>query len=97
MKYKPIYLPIANLDIARIDESLSDYPGKAARIFHYMDKKVTLLEELPYIWPVYLAKPEYRRMILEDYQLFYKVDESNHKVRIFRILYSKMDIPEHLD
>ena len=97
MKYKPIYLPIANYDIARIDEVLSDYPDKAARIFHDMDKKVTLLEELPYMWPVYLAKPEYRRMILEDYQLFYKVDESSHKVRIFRILYSKMDIPEHLD
>ena len=96
MKYKPVYLPIANRDIVRIDEALSEYPNKAARIFQEMDKKVAFLEDLPYMWPVYQAKPEYRQMILEDYLLFYKVDEDEHKVKIYRILYNKMDIPEYL-
>ena len=97
MKFEIIYLPIANRDIVRIDDALIEYPAKAKRIFHEMDSKVTDLEEMPYMWPVYQAKPEYRRMILENHLLFYKVDDDEHKVRIYRILYDKMDIPEHLE
>ena len=96
MKYKTIYLPVANRDIIRIDDALKEYPNKAKRIFQEMDSKVTDLEEMPYMWPVYQAKPEYRRMILEDHLLFYKVDEDEYNVRIYRILYAKMNIPEHL-
>ena len=64
MKYKPVFLPLADHDIVRIDEALSDYPDKAIRIFMEMEKKVTLLEDMPYMWPVYQVKPEYRRMII---------------------------------
>jgi len=97
MKYKVIYLPIANRDIIRIDNALTEYPNKAKRIFKEMDSKVTDLEDMPYIWPVYQEKPEYRRMILEDHLLFYKVDDGEHKVRIYRVLFDKMDIPEYLE
>jgi len=97
MRYKAIYLPVADRDIIRIDDALMEYPNKAKRIFQEMDSKVTDLEIMPYMWPVYQAKPEYRRMILEDHLLFYKVDEDENKVRIYRILYDKMDIPEHLE
>ena len=97
MRYETIYLPVANRDIIRIDDALTEYPNKAKRIFQEMDSKVTDLEEMPYMLPAYQAKPEYRRMILEDHLLFYKVDEDEHKIRIYRILYDKMDIPEHLE
>ena len=97
MKYKAIYLPIANRDIIKIDDALVNYPSKAKRIFMEMDSKVTDLEIMPYMWPVYQLKPEYRRMILEDHLLFYKIDENEHKIRIYRILYDKMDVPEHLE
>jgi len=97
MKYRVIYLPIANRDIIRIDDALTEYPNKAKRIFKEMDSKVIDLEEMPYMWPVYQAKTEYRRMILEDHLLFYKVDEDEHKVRIYRILFDKMNIPEYLE
>jgi len=97
MKYKIVYLPIANRDIIRIDDVLFEYPSKAKRIFNELDSKVTSLGEMPYMWPVYQANTEYRRMILEDHLLFYKVDEDEHKVKIFRILYGKMNIPEYLE
>jgi len=97
MKYDVVYLPIANRDILRIDDALIDYPNKAKRIFQEMETKVADLEEMPYMWPVYQAKPEYRRMIIEDHLVFYKVDEVEYKVRIFRILYDKMNIPEYLE
>ena len=97
MKYKIVYLPIANRDIIRIDDALLEYPSKAKRIFNELDSKVTNLVEMPYMWPVYQANTEYRRMILEDHLLFYKVDEDEQKVKIFRILYDKMNVPEHLE
>lgn len=97
MKYKSVYLPLANRDIIRIDKALSEYPEKATRIFKEIEKKVTDLENMPYIWPVYQAKPDYRRMVLEDHLLFYKVDEDDHKIRIYRILYNRMDVSKHLN
>jgi len=97
MKYKPVYLPVANLDIIGIDDALTGYPNKAKRLFQELERKIIDLEDNPYMWPVYQAKPEYRRMILEDHLLFYKVDEDEQKVKIYRILYAKMNIPEHLE
>lgn len=97
MKYKVSYLPIADSDIIRIDAALSDYPSKAKRLFQEIESKVADLEDMPYMWPVYHLKPEYRCMVLEDHLLFYKVDEDDHKVRIYRVLYSKMNIPVHLE
>ena len=94
MKFDAIYLPIANCDIIGINEALVDYPNKAKRLFQEIEKKVNLLEEMPYMWPEYQIRPEYRRMVLEDHLLFYKVDEKAHMVRIYRILYGKMDIPK---
>ena len=96
MKYKTSYLSIAESDIIRIGEALMDHPGKAKRIFQEIAKKVKDLEEMPYMWPVYQAKPEYRRMVLEDHLLFYIVDEKEHNVKVYRVLYSKMDIANHI-
>ena len=97
MRYKTIYLPVANRDIIRIDDALAEYPNKAKRIFQEMESKVADIEEMPLMWPAYQAKPEYRRMILEDHLLFYKVDEGELEIKIYRILYDKMDILEHLE
>ena len=96
MIYKAKYLPIANKDILLISEALSEYPNKAKRLFREMDTKVKMVEKMPYSCPVYHANPEYRHIILEDHLLFYKVDENERKIKIYRILYSKMDIPKHI-
>ena len=96
MKYKVIYLSIFDRDIARISEALADYPNKAKRLFQEIERKLKTLEDMPYSWPVYQIKPEYRQMILEDHLLFYKVDESESKVKVYRVFYGKMDIPKHI-
>ena len=96
MKYKVIYLPIAGRDISHINEALTGYPSKAKRLFIEIEKNLKILEDMPYSWPVYQIKQEYRRMILEDHLLFYMVDEKEHEVKIYRILYGKMDIPKHI-
>jgi plasmid stabilization system protein ParE len=96
MKYKVEYLSIADRDIVTMSEALADYPNKARRIFQEMEKKLILLEDMPYMWPVYQCKPEYRKMVLEDHLLFYTIDEVEHRVKVYRILYDKMDIPKHM-
>ena len=96
MKYKVIYLPIAGRDIVRINDALADYPNKAKRLFQEIERKLKLLEDMPYSWPAYQIKPEYRQMILEGHLLFYVVDENEHKVKVYRVLYGKMDIPKHI-
>ena len=96
MKYKASYLPTANRDIQRIGDALSDYPNKAKRLLQEIERKVIILEDMPYMWPVYQLKPKYRQMALEDHLLFYTVDETERKVKVYRVLYAKMDIPSNL-
>jgi plasmid stabilization system protein ParE len=97
MKYSVQFLPIADQDIDRISDALIEYPGKAKRLFQEMEKKTKMLEDSPYMWPEYQIKPEYRRMVLEDHLLFYKIDEGERSVYVYRVLYSKMDIPKYLE
>jgi len=94
MRFKVEYLSIADRDILAISDALAEYPNKAKRIFKEMEEKLNLLEDMPYMWPTYQLKPEYRRMVLEDHLLFYIVDDVEYRVKVYRILYNKMDIPK---
>jgi plasmid stabilization system protein ParE len=96
-EYKISYLPQFDRDILQISEALAEHPNKAQRLFIEMEHKLNKLVYLPFMWPVYHAKPEYRLMVLEDHLLFYIVDEAKNEVQIFRVLYNKMDIQRHLD
>jgi plasmid stabilization system protein ParE len=96
MKYRVLYLPLAGQDISQINDALADYPNKAKRLFIEIEKKIKILEDMPYIWPVYQINTKYRQMVLEDHLLFYTVDENERKVKVYRILYNQMDIPKHV-
>ena len=96
MKYRVSYLPKAGRDIQQISDALSGYPNKAKRLFQEIERKVKNLEDMPYMWPVYQLKPEYRQMVLEDHLLFYIVDEKERNIKVYRVLYAKMDIPSHI-
>ena len=97
MRFEIAYLPIADKDLARISDALIEYPAKAKRLFQEIDNKIKVLEDMPFLWPEYEPRPEYRKMVLEDHLLFYSVDQSEQKIKVYRILYSKMDIPTHLN
>ena len=96
MKYKIEYLPIADKDISAISDALTNYSDKAKRFFAEFEKKIKMLEDMLYMWPVYKYKLEYRRMILEDHLLFYIIDENERKIKIYRVLYDKMDIRKQI-
>jgi len=65
MKYRVSLLPIFEQDVLRISEALQEYPSVAKRLFEELDKKLLMLGDSPYIWPVYQTNPKFRRMLLE--------------------------------
>jgi plasmid stabilization system protein ParE len=97
MKYEVAYSPQANRDIASLADILAPYPSMAGRLFQEMERKLKLLRDNPFAWPVYHANPKYRRMNLEGHALFYLVDEGRHEVKIYRVIYAKRDIAKLLE
>ena len=97
MKYTVKYLPSLAKDIHRISEALNKYPAKARRLMKEMDEKLLKLETMPKMWPVFHEIPKYRRMVLEDHLLFYRVDDKRREVKACRIFYHRADAARHLE
>jgi len=98
MKTEVIYLPEAISDQANIKKYLSQfYPGTSQGFFSLLKKKIARLKTYPYSCPVYEDDPDYRRLVVEDYLVFYMIVESAKRVEIHRILHGSRDIGQHLE
>ena len=96
MKYTVKYLPSFSRDLNKIAKALEEYPTKAMRLFKEMDEKLLLLKNAPKMYPIFNARPKYRKMTLEDHLLFYTLDEQSKEVKVCHILYARVDIPRYL-
>ena len=96
MSYKIEYISTFYTDIQSVLDFLAEYPGKAARIFAKADKSISNLEEMPEMYPVYVDIPSFRFIVVEDYLVFYKFIQESGIVEVHRLLYGRMDIPEHM-
>ena len=83
-------------DITEAAAYLVDYPQKAKRIFEKMDKKLNNLIDHPELYPIYENFPEFRKIVIEDYLVFYTINENDDLIEIHRLIYGKMDIPNQL-
>jgi len=45
---------------------------------------------------MYPEKPDYRRMVVDNYIVLYKISEQAKEIEIFRILRASWDIPKYL-
>ena len=91
------YISTFYTDIAAVASSLEEYPQKAKRIFEKMDRKISNLTDNPKMYPVYEDFPDFRRIVVEDYLIFYAVNEQASIIEVHRLLYGKMDVPSHLN
>lgn len=96
--YKVEYLPIALRDMVEIAEYISfelSNPMAADRLSEEMIEAGNRLVEFPYSYPAYIPirplKHEYRKLLVQNYILFYWVDEEKELVTIARAVYAKMD------
>lgn len=102
--YNVEYLPLAQQDLVEIVTYITRELGSPQAAQHLADKLVAAgetLKNMPYRRRVYMPlRPlahEYRALHVENYLMFYWIDESAKIVTIARIIYAKSDATRHLE
>ena len=98
--YKIEYLEPALEDIHEIVSYISNELSNrevAIKLTEKIINKGNMLADFPYGRPVYIPikklQFEYRSIKVDNYLLFYFIDEDKKKVLIARVIYSKREIP----
>jgi plasmid stabilization system protein ParE len=96
--YKLEYLPIARQDMIDIAQYISREllnPLAAEKLAKEMIESADKLRDFPYANRVYNPiRPleyEYRRLIVENYLMFYYIDEESKTITIARVIYAGRD------
>ena len=98
MTYKIKYLPLAVQDLNEIAQYLSGfYPKTASRVLKELREKITKLGDTPKMCEVYRLDPAYRRMVVDQYLVFYRVNDENKIVEIHRVLRGAWNLPLYLE
>ena len=98
MKYKIVPQKSALQDFNGILEYLLQFSPNTPRKFSAEYKRLTkLLKDSPYLFEKYKYNEAYRKMVVFDYLAFYKVDEENKHIKIYRILHGAQDIEQILE
>ena len=97
MKYRIKYLPDTVKDRDEIREYLSQYYESTVKnFFKLLKEKTARLKDFPYSCPPYEYDPDYRRLVVGDYLVFYIVNENDKVVEIHRIFHGTQNIRRHL-
>ena len=93
MKFNVLFSDNAEIDLQNIEKYLSQfYTGTVKRFFDKLKKQLITLETMPHMYPEYELDPFFRKTVINDYLLFYSVDEIKHQVIIHRIFHSARNI-----
>lgn len=92
------YLPVARqdmIDIARYISRELNNPVAADRLAVELVEAGESIPAFPYANPAYIPirplKHEYRKLLVENYLMFYWVDEERKLVTVARVIYAKRD------
>ena len=98
MTYKIKYLPLAVQDLNDIARYLSGfYPKTASRVLKEMRDKIAKLGDNPKMCEIYPLDPVYRKMVVDQYLVFYQVNDYARTVEIHRILRGSWNLPQYLE
>lgn len=102
--YRLEYLPMARQDMTDIARYIShelDNPEVAERLAMEMIEAADKLTDFPYANPAYHPvrplKQEYRRLLVQNYIMFYCVDEAKKLITIMRVIYARRDYGKILE
>jgi len=91
--YDVQFMDMAYEDYNAIYEYLSQfYPGTPGKFLAELEKCTATLEHSPFAFEVYEPVPQYRRIVVQSYLVFYKVIDESRKVEIHRILHGARNI-----
>lgn len=101
--YELEFLPAARQDMSDIAGYISKTLGNpvaALNTIERMVREAELLQEQPYSCPVYypprMLRFEYRKLLVGNYLMFYRVNEAQRIVTIVRVIYAKRDFSSML-
>ena len=96
--YKLEYLPVARKDMLEIVRYISrelQNPGAADHLAVELVDAAESVLSFPYAPPAYQPirplKHEYRKSLVQNYLMFYWVDEEKKLVTVARVVYAKRD------
>jgi len=91
--YEVKLLNLAENDLDEICRYLSRfYPGTSGKFLDALEKGFENISINPNMFPKYEYNKEYRRMVSGDFLVFYKTDEENNQVTIYRVLHGKRSV-----
>ncbi len=100
--YKLEYLPVARQDMIEIVQYISkdlQNPMAADQLATELIEAGDSIPGFPYVNPAYVPirplKHEYRKLLVQNYFMFYWVDEGKQLITVARVVYAKRDY-EHL-
>ena len=96
MNYRIKITPSFALDLVEIDFNLYQYPQKAKRIMGKIDNALSALTKMPKMHPIYEDFPDFRKIVIEDYLVFYLVNEEKKHIEVHRLIHGKLDINKQL-
>ncbi|MCL2412354.1 MAG: type II toxin-antitoxin system RelE/ParE family toxin [Treponema sp.] len=97
MKYNVRFSPFAKEDKKEIKIYLSKFYTETPRRFTTALKEyINNLKNNPYIYPEYPENTDYHRMFVNNYVVFYKINDTEKQIDIYRILRASWDLPKYL-
>lgn len=98
------YLPIAKKDMIEIAKYIGvklSNPAAADRLAEKMVAEAEKLIDMPYKCSVYISprplKHEYRKLLVNNYIMFYYVNELEKLITVARVIYAKRDFRKLLE
>lgn len=102
--YKLEYLPVARQDVVEIVRYISQElqnPTAADQLAMELIEAGDSIPGFPYANPSYTPirplKHEYRKLLVQNYFIFYWVDEAEQLVTVARVVYAKRDYERLLE
>jgi len=91
--YEVKLLSLAERDLDEICQYLSGfYPGTCGRFLDTLEKDFDFMSFNPNMFPKYEYNNEYRKLVTGNFLVFYKIDEKNKRLNVYRILHEKRNI-----
>ena len=97
MKYSVKYLETVRHDRDAIKAYLDQYSTTAAKkLFDKIKGKMELVKTNPYMYVSYERRPQFRRIVVDNYLLFYKVIEESKIIEVHHIFHGMIDVEQYL-
>jgi plasmid stabilization system protein ParE len=98
MHYKIKFLELAKQDRINIQKYLKKfYPNTPKKFIIHLKEGIENLKSMPFMYASYEWNKNYRRIVVDKYLVFYKVDEISKIVNVYRILPGSWDLSKYFE